>query len=553
MIVKQKIAFLLILVQLIVSSLGLSGCGVKQNEDKDDNRLKNEYSTEQSVEPVKPSVSPSVNPEVSNSGNSGSSSSGSSQNTVGSLYEIRNLTEQDVAFIKGSIAAGVGLLEEAKDKINQIEVIYPYSELYEAVNNVRYDYTPSVISFRIIVGGEVDVDALYNIVLANNEAYMDRYNVNAYKETDNRVVREICEILAAQITDAINGCRSIDIALMEEKLNDLKIFTYNDFGNGFYDIDKGIMAVNKNNVHDTTVNHETVHLIQAASVREIEENGYNLRNGYCYEYDNNVVNPTYWYWFIEACAEKLGMEYTGAETPAVYKEALGCLDRLKLVMLNNSNDLEETLYSTDVGKVYEFFGAPENISKEELQKMFYAYNIVYASMPLQEGHHFYTQLRERGVVFDGASVLALNDEVLNATSITETKIFYQNLIDKIKGKEVVLADVFAVISTFELEMASKTWYHTEYRDFEYFLREYTNIQVLFFDALATSYGCSLEEMKDMYVMYNYHADLSTFYIDWLSEDENAVLRKYQDVKGSQRRNAILKIYSDYYGVNVSRD
>jgi len=126
-------------------------------------------------------------------------------------------------------------------------------------------------------------------------------------------------------------------------------------------------------------------------------------------------------------------------------------------------------------------------------------------------------------------------------------LFYTNLIKRISGQNVSLSDLFSVISIFEMEISRQTWYQSKYASLESFLTGYNDIQNEFFELLSASYGIDLEELKELYYLFNNNYTISEVKCSFLTEEENLYFSNISASRAGDKKDAIFKVYNDYYG------
>jgi hypothetical protein len=475
-------------------------------------------------------------------------------NAIGDTQTITvsPLTQEDLSFLEKEITFnGTSTLEY----VSNLEVSYPYEELYTKPYTLDNLDTAKDAN-NIISGNVVDEEKLLATVLDNNQKYMAKYNVNTYAGTTVEFVKNICHTIKEMLDSSLKENNDIDINLLNTKLNDLKIFSFTGYAYGLYNSENGILGINETMLANKTIDfitdtiyHEIVHLIQSVNGYFLENSTYDDILGYTYkEKDNNSINPYHWTWFTEAAAEAIANKYNNLNSPYVYSAEIGSLESMKLAMFDTSVSLESTLLTNDIANLYKYFNATTKEEQTEINKMFYAYTIIYNYSPGEEGINFYKVLKEMGVDIDNNAHLETN--LKGSISLTQTKLFYKNLINRIQGKNVSLKDIFTTIKVFELEISKNVWYQSKYADLEYFLESYTTIQEMFFSELSVSLNVDETFIKELYVNFN-SMDFTDIDVSFLSDTENNYLNYIVSTRTGNKKDAILKVYSDNYVLGVN--
>lgn len=534
----------------LVSSL-LTGCSfdLKDDYDRSDLYDKDDFGYEYLI-PSETTDSQSTNPNMEDNSNEVENNDKNDFTQIESSYHNRKLTPSEIQILNSNVNIYLGV-KEAIEYIKGYEVIYPYSELYSGkIPNPTYQ--PKSCN-AIISNGRVDYSLLLQTVLENNAAYMSRYNISSYSNTTKQFVEYVCKNVEQQVnTYLFQGL--IDEKCMNEKLNDLKVFSFNDFANGLYISDRCILAINTSNLYDgNTVNHEIVHFIQSASVNELSSADYLNRYGFCFQYSDNKINPTYWNWFFESAAESLSMEYNNASAPSYYADGHMQLESLKLANFKFDNDLEKALLCSDVNAFYKWFGAEDEETKNEINNMFYALTILLNNNPGEEGVIFYKTVSNMyQQLSTGAEVIAFQNNLKGVIALTQTKLFYNNLLKRVNNKSVKLEDVFEAISVFELELSRQTWYDSKYAHLESFLKGYADIQTRFFGVLSINCNLDVENIEDLYYLYNENYSQNNADIGYLNSNENQWFRYIVQSRFGNKKSAIIKKYEECYQNNYQK-
>lgn len=441
--------------------------------------------------------------------------------------------------------------------LDNTKVVYPYQELFTKDYDLVIPQTFEDTEIPIIVNGQVDYDILLNKVLENNQEYIQ--NNSNFSNTTTSLVERVCHIISDYINSEIQNNHNINLIDLNIKLNDLKILSYSSFGYGYYNQEYGILGIDENSLAQEDdkiladiINHEVVHIIQSASVKELENSDYLNRNGFLYQTKTQAINPYNWLWFSEASAESLSYTYQGLDEPYVYGSEIKALEFIKLASFKPSKELEKSLFSSNMEPFYNYFGVTTPEEKESINKLFYALTIVYNNSPGKEGRWFYNTLEELGYGIHYTEIESFETEVKGSIALELSKVFYRNLIQNIGNKEVMIEDIFKVISIFELETSRFLWYESKYADLEYFLKEYTTMQDSFWSSLAKNLGVEIEYLQNLYYLYNRDIEIKDISISWLDEDSNAYLNYINNSRVGNKKDAIFKIYDTMFTNNYAK-
>lgn len=496
-----------------------------------------------------------VNSEVSkeeSQTNSYNFSSSQSSNKQESDYS--QINENEYSFNK-LVHIDSSINQYIQNYIDSIETNYPYSDFYnvdQALDKYYTIYEYDSVSTGLINNNYVDSNKLYNKVLNNNKIYLDNHESNIYASLSNEQVMIACNIIA----DNINGklsINNIDINELDDKLYNLKILKYSSFGYGLYSSDTGIMGLNinsinslsyKSDVFESVVRHESNHIIQANSILEKEKEGYNTKFGPSYSWDDLEVNSLYWNWYFEGSAESLNVNDYNKES-LTYPNELKCLDTIKVAtILNNNNniyDLENLSLQSDLENLFDYFDCKSNNDKEEIIKMFYAFNIIYRSDSDSSSTDFINKYKQE---YGNLDLNSYSNSLKGSISLTLSKQFYRNLFNEITEKDVDLDNILKIICVYENEISRFTWYSSKYSDLNDFLDKYVKLQDEVFQTLADKTNLSLDEIRDIYENYNKNLNNN---INWLTSDKNDFYNYITSTRKNDKKDSIYNVYIKNYG------
>lgn len=457
---------------------------------------------------------------------------------------------------------------------DSIKVDYKYSELFDVdtVSNkyeqiTKYQSTSSLI----ITDNLVDESKLYNIVLKNNDNYIKKNaSSNKYTNPSNQDLSKICSIITNSLNYEIKNDDDIDTSILDEKLTDLKVFEYSEFSNGFYSQNDGILGYNpstinsisssKNdsNVFEKIIEHESKHIIQANSKNENKLKLYRTRDGVCYNFEDVKVNSLDWNWYFEASAEKKVINQNNQSNPLSYESAIKSLETIKVATIldddNNINSLENINDQSDLNKLYNYFNCKNKDDIKEIINMFYSYNIILNNNSASSSKDFYSYYKDKyGKKIEGIDDLSFQQELKGSIGITLSKKFYNDLASIIVNKQVDIKDIFALISTYEMELSRETWYSdsTKYENLKTFYIQYNAIQSNFFDALANKLYQSTDNVIRAYYLYNsnYNNEIPS---SLLTEEKKSFYNYINKSRENDKRDAISYYYSKIY-VNQNKN
>lgn len=222
------------------------------------------------------------------------------------------------------------------------------------------------------------------------------------------------------------------------------------------------------------------------------------------------------------------MDLYGANTPLVYKNMVGYLNTLNLITLlrpeYSSDSIEISQLSVDPESVYELFGADTPEERVEIANMLFS--ICYIQNDREDFEAAYEE--KYGSIDDQQATVK---RVMKQSVIkTMTKLFYENLAERIANSEVTLEDAFYLINVFEAALNLHLIYDDESR---YDLNEdpvtfYLAVQNQFFEAVAADSTLTFEALVNAFNQYalvteNKGAYLRNCSFTWLSEKERAFI------------------------------
>lgn len=416
-------------------------------------------------------------------------------------------------------------IKDFKNKINEIQVDYLYGEYFE-VDIAMEEYENNKINtitsnLGIIINGELDFDILYKTVKNNNDIYKKENSaVSKYKIPNDSDLRNICTWICESINYEIeNG--TINIDSLEEKISVLKIFEVSDFSYGYYSIEDEVLAFNKNMIDsqerstlfEEIVCHETKHLVQTSSKKEVQNTSIVESFGVCYKYKDLKVNSLYPNWLFEGVAENQTLKQLNIDKSLNYSEYIKSLDMLTMstITKNEVGDLEKICMQSDLEELYKYFGATTKEEKKEISTMLYAYNIIKIDSAFSSTNDFHENYKNNvGVKMNFTEKRYYGYNLSSSISQTLSKIFYKNLANSIENKNISMKDIFSLITNYEIKLSEQCRYADPIvaQELSVFYTNYNIIQQEFFDIIASKLNVTHEEVIGAYKMFYENNELN---------------------------------------------
>ncbi len=430
------------------------------------------------------------------------------------------------------------------NKVHNRPVTYKNSEYFgvdEALT--RYENLKayqSNVTFQIIQNGKINENLLKQKILANNEQCVGTNHYIRYKELSKSDFDKVFQALVDGLNTYLKD--EIDIAKLEEKLNNLKIFEMGLAGSGVVSDEGDVLAVNLKVIAVQqkyypqidylrfTVIHEASHLIQVNSLQEKNEQGWSRNYGIAYEWEDLKVNPLMNNWYVEGAAEDLAINHENVSDIPGYVNDVKAIQSLTVATIVRDDIEEDTIsklsLQSDLDKWFEVFNCKTKEDKKEIINMMFSFDIW-----LNQNRDFYDYYQSQ----TGKDLDRSTYEISLKSSIAQTltKQFYENLSSKIVTSNVPLKDIFSSIEVFEMEMSRITWYASRQNtDNAIFVKMYQEIQDEFFDILAKKVHTNKSEIYNLY--NSYYRDSQTNVIDniMLNKEENDYMSKVMESRST---------------------
>ena len=445
-------------------------------------------------------------------------------------------------------------LEAFERYLAGVRPAYEHSDLFgiDAAWKKYKNNAPSVKSHAhdVRVGGQLDAQALYQLVLENNEAFLQAHpeTKEKFDITSKKEIREYCEKLCEVIPIIKKHYPEIDMDTVCCNLYDLKMFTSNSmFSNAFINEDN-IFSFNKDNMQGALYFEEDMDMETAYFYHEMVHacqiccDCYTAppvwRVGVCSSTANSQTDALFWNWYIEGATEMLSsavldIGYTTYDTYISYVDALDFIAQLDSAV--GVRQIERSTFGHDIGKFPELLDIQSDSEREEFLKMMCALDVLDA-----ESTDFYelynVQAGISGIENEQKqeeSKAALQQQMKEDAFLTMSKLFYRNLARQMQAGNTTLEDAQYLIKIWENILCYQfdAHYYGGMADFGTFCERYLPIQDSFFALIAKENGMqqtSLESGLEAFVVNNLQPDgsyLPNCTAAFFTEDEMQYLSK----------------------------
>lgn len=440
------------------------------------------------------------------------------------------------------------------DWINSLEVVYTYADVYDleyatealaqyedAISAQKTAHTNLIVPIDTLPTPEV----IATTIESNSREYLKTHT--DYYPLDSQYITLLASIFAKVLEVYYDTWSQEELSRIYCMLHDVvavgidsSVFLINDLQT-LYNArvtEEGVILLDLNQMEalrgdkvlERTLSHEIIHIFQRMCAdHQIEGLTQIGSSRYIEAFDATAhSNSLHYQWLYEACAERMSMDLYGANTPLVYKNMVGYLNTLNLITLirpeYSSDSIEISQLSVDPEAVYELFGADTPEERVEIANMLFS--ICYIQNDREDFEAAYEE--KYGSIDDQQATVK---RVMKQSVIkTMTKLFYENLAERIANSEVTLEDAFYLINVFEAALNLHLIYDDESR---YDLNEdpvtfYLAVQNQFFEAVAADSTLTFEALVNAFNQYalvteNKGAYLRNCSFTWLSEKERAFI------------------------------
>lgn len=449
-----------------------------------------------------------------------------------------------------------------KEYVKKIKVSYPHEELFgieqalQKYKEVNFDLNSHENAFGDTE--EITASQLLNVVMENNEKYLQEHKSTLYKKFNKNELLPICENICKSFSYYSKN-KLIDVKKVKCFLSDLKIFEKASPNNA-YIIDNclvinpkminvlKIMNKNDETVFEKTEVHEIMHMFQSCCEDLKETNTYETNYGICYSWEDLKVNTLMFKWFLEASAEKNMVNYMSGN-PLVYTYSIGYLESMSLsTILDNNvkvNQTENLCFSNKLELLFNQFNCNSYEDQKELIKMMYSIDIMQSET--DDFFEAYTDKHKKELTKE--EIEDLKNNIKANVCLTLTKYFYLNLSKQLESQKIGIQDVFFLITVFENDINSHIKYNQS-KKFKYnreYLDKYIEIQDKFFESISKSNNYRLDNLLDIYNSYAINVEINkniteNYKLDWLNaEKQNYILDRQNKLKSLGTAN-IRNIY-----------
>lgn len=395
------------------------------------------------------------------------------------------------------------------DYIEGMNTTYKYSKYYNVqqalkmYNSTKEYQSPSSSKYIDRVTNKINSDELRKTVLANNKAFVEKYNNSRYTELS---VTDFDLAFKAVVGGLNNRLATglVDLNQLDYNLSRLKIIKTTDYEFGGLRDEDVLLSLNIK-IIDTAGNHidvlkevathEGEHLAGLSSDIEKKNEGYDRSNGISYNWKSLDVNPLDVSWYNEGAAERLArIDQKSTFKNTNYDNMVFAVDSLALSSLLKSNTTANAIPDLSAQSSWEplfsLFNANTDKEKEEVVNMMYSYEIV-----LRQDKEFYAK---------AGNLNRHEVQVSLEASIAQTlsKNFYYNLACKLSDESVSIDDLFNLLAVQEADMNRVTKYYNRTDDeTKVFLDEYYKMQKNFFEMVSKATNISLDTLYSNYDLY----------------------------------------------------
>jgi len=459
---------------------------------------------------------PSASPRASATDDSGkATASAKPQSTaLPTPYVNAEETAEETALLNRQATLSADSLAAIDAVIDSLPREYPYAEISNVASAyARYRALPvfqNQTNHGLATNLPLDPNVLFDIVKANNAAYIAEKGGSLQKEFDDDYVLNVCGIICDTINRELPElAHPGKIDDLDAILADLKILQILSTTAGAAVTSDNCISINPTlaqiqgdisghpQAFEILIAHETEHVLQRLSSDAVAAYGAERAYGFSISWADQPVNSMLFYWMIEGAAERLASHLYGS-SPLTYFMRIRYLNPLTLCNILRGASYKDTarLTQTDsIDHVFTTFGCDMAAEQMELLHMLYGIEVI-----LEEPEDFMTAFASSlGHTPTSEEIDTLMTDLQNAVFTTITKLFYRNLAQLLAGKPVALREAFYLITTFEADIN----YHLAYMREESavaarsFMESYYLIQQAFMDGLAAQFSIPADALFDL--------------------------------------------------------
>lgn len=465
--------------------------------------------------------------------------------------ELQSIIETSIRFSNSSYS-------QIANYIDSIRVDYQYSELFNInaalaqYNNINRYRASSSSNF--VTNNRINRERVRTQIINNNTEFLANFTgsrLSALSITDfDKVLTTFIDTLEYNLASGY-----IDMAKLDEKIQDLKILSTTEGKMAYVDSIRDIFAVNTNIIatrqarypdidyFKKIVIHESVHFIQMATMNEAEHEGYRSRFGISYDWEDMSINPLCCSWFHEGAADRIMVEMDNYNmTGATYPLYIRSINSLTLAtMIRNDVDqstLSQISFQNNLESLFTAFGCQNDRQRLEILQMMYSFEITHTA-----NRDFYAAVTAlNGAKMESSEKSSYEYGLKASQAQTLTKAFYTNLAGTLTSRSVKLEEVFHLISIFEADMSRLTWYSSRTNENRDFFNTYVGIQNQFFGRIASELGISATDITRAYNAYNSALRFGETNLSFLSDSENNYLTEISAGLRDNKRRAINEVF-----------
>ena len=417
--------------------------------------------------------------------------------------------------------------------VSSIDVHYEKSEHFGIKESMdayyALTYAPILPSASVIKNNTVDYNTLLSIVKSNNKK--PRSN-SYYSDLPQNMLEDAVKVITDTLNYNLQTNQYINQNVLDYKLQNLSVLSYDDLGYAFYTYIETVVALNENLLNSIVkeqetafvdiVTHEANHIVQDAVIAR--DNSIIMNYGMCYQFEDLTVNSLYWTWLIDGVAEYNTLLQTGLtiDQAYTYQSFVRALDALiASYALNHDNvyELNHVTAQNDLEKFFAIFDCTTEAEKQEIVEMMVAYALYLDTSDLIISNPFYEKTNIDTYTHEKQLTCSIGQSL--------TKLFYKNLFAKLKNNTVSLENVFALITMFETQMGNAVWYDSLEQEayMDTFYHHYTKIQDALFKEIAEALDMSETEILGYYTNYFHTANLADFQNSILNQAQNAFYQR----------------------------